>query len=96
MSSENIKTGLKLSEAIKLLEENDGALIKPDNSNDDFYAPFPWTMATLTNTYSVKLPPKTVTVTRADIIRAIDKNTHLMSFAYPDKAIDAVCKELGL
>lgn len=29
-----IKTGLKLSEAIKLLEENEGALFKPDELAD--------------------------------------------------------------
>lgn len=101
MSSENIKTGLKLSEAIKLLEENDGALIKPDNSNDDFYAPFPWTMATLTNTYSVKLPPpKTVTVTKADVIKAFYKsyeehkleNGHILN----NWNIEKFLKELGL
>lgn len=102
MSSENIKTGLKLSEAIKLLEENEVALIKPDNSNDDFYAPFPWTMATLTNTYSVKLPPpKTVTVTRADVCNAYAKvckavESKRRSLVEPIFDLNEFCKELGL
>lgn len=94
MSSENIKTGLRLSEAIKLLEENDGALIKPDSSNDDFYAPFPWTMAILTNTYTVKLPPpKTVTVTKEQLHKILDPLEYNLTAL---KDFEKFLKELGL
>lgn len=90
MSSENIKTGLKLSEAVKLIEENENALIRISDSL------FQWQriyniQIEINRTYDVKLPPpKTVTVTRADIERAFDRIN--LRFQY----MDEFCKELGL
>ena len=92
MSSENIKTGLKLSEAIRLIEENEGSLLRVE---DDLYEyPFlksEYWLSRTDRTYSVKLPPpKTVTVTRADIEKAFDRIN--LRFQY----MDEFCKELGL
>ena len=97
MSKENIKTGLKLSDAVRLIEENENALIKHHNDNLSQWQRIYNITLDIDWKYDVKLPPlKTVTVIRDDVRRAIEKNTHLMKFAYLDKAIDAVCKELGL
>ena len=93
MSSENIKTGLKLSEAIKLLEENDGALMRlEDDTKSDYYRIYGVPML-LNELYDVKLPPpKTVTVTRDDITKAYNK-THPI---FNSNSLEYFCKELGL
>ncbi len=70
-----IKTGLKLSEAIKLLEENESALIRPEISivsDADFSHNADWPI-NVSCLYSVKLPPpKSVSVTRADVFDAVE------------------------
>lgn len=93
MSIENIKTGLKLSEAIKLLEENEGALIRlKDDTKSDYYRIYGVPML-LNELYDVKLPPpKTVTVTRADVERAYIKAHPLFN----SNSLEHFCKELGL
>lgn len=97
MSKENIKTGLKLSDAVRLIEENKNALIKYHNVNLSKWQQIYMITLDIDCKYGVKLPPlKTVTVIRDDVIRAIDKNIHLMKFEYLDEAVDAFCKELGL
>lgn len=96
MSSENIKTGLKLSEAIKLLEENEGALVRPSDYVCEYsFAPIDNWRLRIPMTYDVKLPPpKTVTVTRADIEKAWLKSKAPIS--YPVSMFELFCKELGL
>lgn len=103
MNSENIKTGLKLSEAIKLLEENEGALITVHNATYDWldydYL-FNSSLAVIhkKSIWDVKLPPpKTVTVTRADIA-AIWPNFISYEHFHNTKfeVFEQFCKELGL
>lgn len=96
MSSENIKTGLKLSEAIKLLEENDGALIKHDDEEHWSYVE-DCIFHVRNQLYSVKLPPpKTVTVTKESLSKAfVHLNGHIKHMAY-NSAFEQLCKELGL
>jgi len=67
-----IKTGLKLSEAVKLLEENPGAELSNqiDIFPDSFRPLYFWQLK-LNEHYAVKLPPPmppmAVSVTRADV-----------------------------
>lgn len=71
--NENIKSGLRLSEAIKLIEENEGALIRSEKGLND-YRPLMNQSLSINDTYSVKLPPpKSVTVTREDVVEAAKK-----------------------
>lgn len=103
MSIENIKTGLRLSEAIKLLEENDGALVRPETEYDKIHSfdiVEKWVFSTKC-LWSVKLPPpKTVTVTRDDVVKAFYEsyeehkleNGHILN----DWNIEKFLKELGL
>lgn len=96
---EKIITGLRLSEAIKYCEDNDKVLIKPDEhagyaSHYEFAPPDRFQMIT-SYTWTVKLPPpKTVSVTRADIEKAFyAQNLSILSNA---GILDALCKDLGL
>lgn len=94
MSSENIKTGLKLSEAVKLIEENENALIRISGSLFQWQRIYNIQADTYCK-YDVKLPPpKTVTVTKADIERAWLKSKAPIS--YPVSMFELFCKELGL
>lgn len=91
-----IITGLKLSEAIKYLEENDGVLIKfSGTSNIDTFYRLKDLRFDTDLKYDIKLPPpKTVSVTRADIEKAFyAQNLSILSNA---GILDALCKELGL
>lgn len=99
MSSENIKTGLKLSEAIKLLEENEGALVKPETEYakiHSFDIVEKWVFSTKC-LWSVKIPPpKTVTVTRAAVERAYNKTHPIFDNIDYNNSFYQFCKELGL
>ena len=93
----HIVTGLKLSEAVKLLEENPGALIMPEN---DFGAPKKFLELKhhelkVRCKYSVKLPPpKSVSVTRADVFDAVE-STDISMLPHKELA-EKLCRKLGL
>lgn len=93
-----IKTGLRLSEAMKLIEENEGAMIKCHQyPGDDFLNPY---YAALTfqrdTTWDVKLPPpKTVSVTRLDLEKAFH-TMRKQNYCVDASLVTDFCKELGL
>lgn len=85
-----IKTGLKLSEAIKYCEDNHGALIMPDGGAG-FKSLSAWILF-CDITYSVKPPPpKSVVVTQTILAEAWEKAN-----ASRGELFKNVCKELGL
>lgn len=88
-----IITGLKLSEAIKYCEENEGALIA--NQGTDIYDKVQNTSFYVGNVYSVKLPPpKSVSVNLASIKGAWVR--HVGTDWQGNLNFDKFCKELGL
>jgi hypothetical protein len=95
MSSENIKTGLRLSEAIKLLEENEGALVRPSDYVCEYsFAPIDNWRLRISMTYDVKLPPpKTVTVTKEQLHKILDPLEYNLTAL---KDFEKFLKELGL
>jgi hypothetical protein len=93
---ENIITGLKLSEAVKLLEENEGALIKPDDYQHENleFRELKYFDMEFNRTYSVKLPPpKSVSVTREMLKEAWLKHVFIVNEL---QQFEKLCKELGL
>jgi hypothetical protein len=95
-----IKSGLKLSEAVKLIEENEGALLMPEN---DFGAPKKFLELKhhelkVRCKYSVKLPPpKSVSVTRVLLARAVSKTQmEPVEVVLNSDYFINLCKELGL
>lgn len=95
-SNEQVITGLRLSEAVKLLEENDNGLIKPEGYSEAVFDKLSKWSLNFDSTYSVKLPPpKSVQVTRADVINAGNKiqGRHQLSMS---EYMEQLCKELGL
>lgn len=97
MSEQNSKiiTGLRLSEAIKYLEEHEKALIKRDQSPIHCFSSLEnWAMD-VKSTYSVKLPPpKSVTITKQMISDAWGNYVYGINGEVLD--FEAFCKELGL
>lgn len=95
MSNENIKTGLRLSEAVKLIEDNPGALLNCEQMDYEFRANIRDTFLSITSTYSVKLPPpKSVQVTKQMINDAWEN--HVYGINWEVLGFEAFCKELGL
>lgn len=94
MSTEQIKSGLRLSEAIKYCEENrDAEISKQTVYGDTGFMPPNNLICDVDATYSVKLPPpKSVTVTRADLVDVFEQFDIRLS----EKYFDQLCKELGL
>lgn len=98
-----IKTGLKLSEAVKLLEESPGALITIHDSTYDWLTYdylFNSSLAVIykKSLWSVKLPPpmppRAVSVTRTDVFDAVE-STDISMLPHKELA-EKLCRKLGL
>ena len=92
MSDAKIITGLRLSEAVKLLEENENALIRT-NGAGNFWPSDEFRIKT-DQKYDVKLPPPkntSVTVTR----NKLDDAWLEVQMNLPNN-FEQFCKELGL
>lgn len=108
VSPHEIRKGLKTWEMLKLVEENPGAEVHAKPENQDYQDNDPWLVVKNNdligwkNTWTVKIAPKEVTITRAELAKWFDhcmvSQGHLDDHYYNSKSsrFNDLCKRLGL